>query len=186
VRRKRRACNDCNKRKLLDDFPRDKNRPLGRGYICKTCAVVRTRAWYKTNKKRALTNSKRWRETNRLKQRASSRKYYAKNATRLRARSRELNARPEAKAAARWCWVKRKYGLTKEQWLDIFEVQGRRCACCRSAEPSSKRGWHTDHDHKTEKLRGIVCHPCNVMLGAARDSIEILEAGKRYLRHANP
>lgn len=177
-----RTCRDCRLEKSLDDFPRDKNRALGRGYICKPCMAHRTKLWYRANKEKSLETGKRWREANREKQRASSRKHYAKNAERLRSRSRELNARPEGKARSRREWLKRKYGLTPDQWTHLFQMQQGACAICRSPSPGSKRGWHTDHDHRTHRVRGILCHSCNVMLGAARDSVTILDLGKAYLR----
>lgn len=183
---KTRVCPDCSKRKKLEAFNRDKNRLLGRSYVCKLCAVKRVKAWTLKNKQRVAATGQRWRENNRDKQRASSRKYYKHNNARIRARTNAKRAAdPEQRDKDRWSGIKRNYGLSKDQWLLLFAAQGNRCACCGSIAPRSKNGWHTDHDHVTNKLRGIVCHPCNVMLGAARDSVEILEAGKRYLQHAD-
>jgi len=85
------------------------------------------------------------------------------------------------KVAERWKWIKVNYGLTKEQWFGLFERQGNRCGCCGRTEPASKRGWHVDHDHTTGKVRGIVCHGCNMMIGAARDSVDVLASGIDYL-----
>ena len=44
---------------------------------------------------------------------------------------------------------------------------------------------HVDHDHITGKIRGLLCVNCNTILGRAKDSVFILEAGKRYLGKAN-
>lgn len=77
--------------------------------------------------------------------------------------------------------IKEKYDLTPEEWDQRFETQGRRCAICQSPEPGDRNGWHTDHDHVTKKVRGILCHHCNVLLGRARDSVEILRAAALYL-----
>lgn len=178
---KTRVCSECEKRKKLDEFARDKNRPLGRCYICRPCNVLRSRTWYKNNKAKALANGQRWRENNREKQRASSRKYYKNNAERIRAKNRVKHNTPRGRARARREHLWRSFKMTPEQWDEMFTAQGSKCGCCGTREPASKRGWHTDHDHKTKRVRGIVCHACNVMIGAARDSIEILEAGKRYL-----
>lgn len=178
----RRTCTDCKSELPLEEFSRDKNRPLGRSYICKPCMSARAKAWAKKNKARASAKGRQWREANREKVRASSRASYAKNAERLRARSRVLSQRPEAKAASRRDWLKRKYGLTPADWTFMFGMQGAACAICRNPSPGSKRGWHTDHDHRTGKVRGILCHKCNVLLGAAVDSPAILELAKAYLR----
>lgn len=107
---------------------------------------------------------------------------------------RETRAKDPAKARAagrrwsraqkettRWRRILKVYGLTRLQWEAMFDAQGQRCACCGSDTPQGKRGWHVDHDHKTEVVRGILCQRCNPMLGCAQDSIEILQAGIAYL-----
>ena len=74
--------------------------------------------------------------------------------------------------------------LTPEVWNSMFEAQGRRCANlgCRSESPNRKDGkWCTDHDHKTGKVRGILCQYCNVMLGQAQDDPSRLIGGAKYL-----
>lgn len=61
------------------------------------------------------------------------------------------------------------------------------CAVCHSPTPRkvSRTGgegeWTVDHDHKTGKVRGVVCHPCNTALGMADDSPERLRALADYL-----
>jgi hypothetical protein len=74
-----------------------------------------------------------------------------------------------------------KYGLTPEAWDEMFERQGRACASCRSDTSKGKR-FHTDHCHKTNKVRGILCHHCNLMIGHAKDNVRTLEAAIEYLK----
>lgn len=76
---------------------------------------------------------------------------------------------------------KMRYGLSADQWLELFLSQGKCCAVCKTAAPGAK-GWHVDHDHKTELVRGIVCASCNKALGFARDSVEILQQLIIYLQ----
>jgi hypothetical protein len=33
------------------------------------------------------------------------------------------------------------------------------------------------------EVRGLLCHPCNVMIGLAKDNIEVLEMAIKYLKH---
>ncbi len=40
---------------------------------------------------------------------------------------------------------------------------------------------NVDHDHKTGAWRGVLCHHCNIMLGGARDRLDVLEAAMKYL-----
>jgi hypothetical protein len=77
--------------------------------------------------------------------------------------------------------LKGRYGLTLEQWEAIFEAQGRSCAICSSDHPGWKRGWHTDHDHKSGVVRGILCHVCNRLLGYVKDDKARLQAYIDYL-----
>jgi hypothetical protein len=57
------------------------------------------------------------------------------------------------------------YGIEPDEWTAIFEAQGRCCALCKADVPGSKRGWNTDHDYKTGRVRGILCLRCNIALG---------------------
>lgn len=53
-----------------------------------------------------------------------------------------------------------RYGITPEQWDEMLTKQGGACVICR--EPPKRPV--VDHDHKTGKVRGILCHRCNVIL----------------------
>ena len=92
-----------------------------------------------------------------------------------RDRSRRLRLDPAYREKEHWSFIKRAYNLTKDQWIALFEKQGKVCACCGTSDPGSKLGWHTDHDHDTNTVRGILCHHCNIILGCIRDSAERAE-----------
>lgn len=78
--------------------------------------------------------------------------------------------------------ILKKYGLTAASWDALFAAQGSCCAICGTEEPSSKYGWHTDHNHETGKVRGILCHHCNLMLGNSRDNTSTLLKAVDYLQ----
>jgi hypothetical protein len=60
----------------------------------------------------------------------------------------------------------RRYGITRAEKNERLQLQGGRCANKRcSASKHGGTNWHTDHSHETGKLRGELCHVCNVMLG---------------------
>ena len=83
--------------------------------------------------------------------------------------------------------LKYRYGLTPADVEALFGGQGRQCAICKSKKPHRKNGrWNVDHDHKTGKVRGVVCSHCNRLLGAAYDDIEVLRAAIGYLVEASP
>lgn len=75
----------------------------------------------------------------------------------------------------------RKYGITAEQYEQLLEWQGGRCAICGN-RPRKKR-LAVDHDHRTGEVRGLLCATfCNhKMLGGARENPEILRRAADYL-----
>lgn len=52
--------------------------------------------------------------------------------------------------------LRKTYGLTLGQWNTMWSVQGGLCFICLKANPL-----HTDHDHKTKVVRGLLCFRCN-------------------------
>jgi hypothetical protein len=81
-----------------------------------------------------------------------------------------------------------RYGITVEQYNDMVEVQGGRCAICNKI-PTGKN--HTsqrlavDHDHATNTVRGLLCGTCNTTIGMIEDRPELLDRMRRYLaKHA--
>lgn len=72
------------------------------------------------------------------------------------------------------------YGITEDQYLEIFIAQGKKCAICGNTP--KKQRFHVDHDHKTGLVRGILCLWCNhKLLGGARDSVIYLQRAIEYL-----
>ena len=60
--------------------------------------------------------------------------------------------------------IRRLYGMVEAEWEALLDAQGRRCAICQTDTPVGV-GWHTDHDHETGRVRGILCHYCNMAVG---------------------
>jgi hypothetical protein len=75
---------------------------------------------------------------------------------------------------------KRKLG--KDGWNLLFQKQGGKCAICGVDQSVLKMKLCIDHDHKTEKIRGLLCWWCNLGLGYFRDKTNLLEEAIRYLR----
>lgn len=76
----------------------------------------------------------------------------------------------------------RDTGWTPEKYEEAYIKQNGRCAICGCKLNSSRyTRFAGDHDHRTGKLRGLLCTNCNTALGLFKDSIERLEMAKRYL-----
>lgn len=96
-------------------------------------------------------------------------------------------AHPESERATnRKRYLRVTYGITPEQYDDLLEAQRGRCACCGTDEPGGRRRntFHVDHDHKTGRVRGLLCHSCNIGIGALGDTLEGVERAAAYLRLA--
>jgi hypothetical protein len=76
--------------------------------------------------------------------------------------------------------VQTTYGLGEGDYDRLYESQGGRCAICPRATGATRR-LSVDHDHKNLLVRGLLCRPCNDMLGHARDDPAFFERAKAYL-----
>lgn len=74
----------------------------------------------------------------------------------------------KAKEWSRVYWLQRKYGLTQKEFDDMLSSQGGVCAAC-GTDDWGARGPSVDHDHKTGKVRGILCLNCNAAAGHLGD-----------------
>jgi hypothetical protein len=74
--------------------------------------------------------------------------------------------------------LKRNYGLSKEAYFLILKNQNEKCAICKSDLNKVKAC--VDHCHDTNKVRGILCHNCNVGIGNLKHNSEFLRIAALY------
>jgi len=82
------------------------------------------------------------------------------------------------------------YGIVLGFYDALLRYQLGRCAICRRAT-GLKRRLAVDHDHACcptlpacgECVRGLLCKPCNRMLGHGRDDPEFFDRAADYLRN---
>lgn len=81
--------------------------------------------------------------------------------------------------------LKYNYNITLEDYNLLLEAQNGLCVICNQP-PIKGNGdrLHVDHCHKTKKVRGLLCSPCNQGLGLFQDSYEILLTASNYLKIA--
>jgi len=84
------------------------------------------------------------------------------------------------KAAAHEKRVQKVYGLPAGGYERLYRFQGGVCAICRRATGASRK-LSVDHDHKTGRVRGLLCRPCNDLLGHIRDDVQTAQRVVRYL-----
>lgn len=87
--------------------------------------------------------------------------------------------------AQRHYGYKRYYGLSLAEYGEKLVAQGGVCAICGQPETSMLHGkvkpLSVDHSHKTGKIRELLCHHCNHLLGHAKDDRDILLKAAAYL-----
>ena len=84
-----------------------------------------------------------------------------------------------------------RYGITDRDLAEMAEKQDHCCAICGQRETDKRGGLvkhlAVDHDHKTGKIRELLCQSCNTALGKFKDDEDILLKAIAYLRkHAQP
>ena len=82
--------------------------------------------------------------------------------------------------------LKRNYGITLQEHQQMFEEQNGACAICKGEGDGKWKKLCVDHDHKTGKVRQLLCRRCNMILGQAYDDISLFEEYIKYLqKHQN-
>lgn len=111
--------------------------------------------------------------------------YYRKNSSRLKAYQAGWKSNNQDKVRSYSITGRKfkRYKITKEQYDTMLHSQKNQCAICKiDFDLSTKKTTpHVDHCHETGRIRGLLCHGCNVMLGCAKDKSKILQAGIKYL-----
>lgn len=151
---------------LADCHPQRKMQARG---LCKPCYdkwLKKENAEYKANQKQ---NTKNW---------------FAKNPEKAKLiqerRRHKDRTDPERRLRYKNRWLKREYGITIEQYLNLIEIQNNSCALCY--RKPGKIALHVDHCHKTNKVRGLLCHQCNWYLGTIDADPTIINRIIEYLK----
>ena len=83
--------------------------------------------------------------------------------------------------------LRAKYGITVEEYQAMFDGQGGVCKICGKKETTRVsrgegiRSLAVDHDHNTGKVRGLLCHQCNVVLGQYEKHKDLFPKFQEYL-----
>lgn len=92
---------------------------------------------------------------------------------------------PSERLSKKRAQLKFKYNLSYDDYQQMIENQNNLCAICKLGAVSSSYNNQVlvvDHDHTTDKVRGLLCHKCNQALGLFMDSTENLENAILYLK----
>lgn len=153
-------CSKCRIVKPLLEFRKQKSKLMGVHSYCKTCHTEYNRQYRKRNRQHIRDYDRQYHNHN---------KYWQQ---------------PEVKERKRNEVLKRKFGITTEQYSQYLIKQNDSCAICGKESSESKRRLAVDHNHKTGKIRGLLCKDCNIALGLFKDDIKLLEKSISYLKQS--
>lgn len=69
-----------------------------------------------------------------------------------------------------------------KQYDEMYDAQHGRCKLCGTTPDGSRYNrLYVDHNHKTKKVRGLLCIECNFGLGKFKDDAELLAKAREYV-----
>lgn len=155
-------CPKCNTEKTYDQFNRSR-KTKSLSCWCKECVNKSSRARYERTKDKRKLTQRDWYENNRE--------------SHIERRSQWHRENPER---YRETYLQRKYGISSIQYQSMYDSQNGLCAICGRPE-ISKILMAVDHDHRTGRVRALLCTKCNKGLGHFDDDKEQLLKAAEYL-----
>ena len=73
--------------------------------------------------------------------------------------------------------LKAKYSLLYSDYEKQSLLQNNCCLCCNRQVDTL----YVDHDHITGKIRGLICHKCNIGIGLLGDTLDSVLNAVAYL-----
>ncbi len=112
------------------------------------------RNWRKTHREQHNETQRKWNKANTLKTSSYRRKYI--------------------------------YGISLEEYNKLLQDSNGICAICNQPETKTLKGkiisLSIDHNHKTGKIRGLLCYKCNSVIGFTDENIDLLQKHIQYLQ----
>ena len=97
-------------------------------------------------------------------------KYLIKNREKVLEKQRKYNKENPLKRKN--AILKNVYGITLVQYNQMFETQEGKCAICQRHQNELTRTLCVDHNHKTNKVRALLCVTCNTDVSVVENRLE--------------
>lgn len=80
--------------------------------------------------------------------------------------------------------LRKTYDLSVEQVNALKTSQKDLCAICKQKPDTGRyKDFYVDHSHETKAVRGLLCYRCNMLLGYAKENLEVLRTAIDYLQN---
>jgi hypothetical protein len=150
---------------MEDAFCNDKSRRTGKHPWCRDCRGRNSQDWYIQNKDKVVQQAKNWAQRNPEKRKRIYNRWRRKNMALMRQHVHQY----------------RGLKTTTAECEKLFLSQKGQCAICDTAWTPGSKMLSLDHDHKTGRIRGLLCDRCNLGLGKFRDDVSLLRRAIQYL-----
>jgi len=155
-------------------------------YRCKECRQLQNILYKHKNREKGIVYSIKWKKENREHINTQTREDRIKNPEKYREWARKNRQKSGPLRSVKQ--VLQSRGLTYEDYEKMLKNQNHVCFICKM--PETRRSKNSklparlciDHCHKTNTVRGLLCHGCNQTIGHAKDSRRILQNAIEYLR----
>lgn len=158
-------CSKCLESKLLTEFNKRTISKDGLNPICRPCISILQSTPHIKNLR------KEWAKVNRDK---------------LLVQKRASRKKPHRVLVETDYRLRVKYGISLNDYDNMLKHQDNKCAICEQVETRERRGklqkLSVDHNHKTGKVRGILCDRCNLCIGQLEDNPQLFIKASNYLQ----
>lgn len=180
-------CTSCKIEKTLNEFYTNtrKNRKSGYKGRCKKCEHIKRRLYKDLRRFEIInTGTKICRSCKKEKSRLDfgirrtnkdGRHTYCKECVCEKHKERYNK---KYKHSKKFYVIEKKYGLSKQSYLDTLEQQKYKCAICKETLSLC-----VDHNHIDNKIRGLLCNDCNIGIGRFKDNPQFLLNAVDYLNY---
>jgi len=118
------------------------------------------------------------------KEKLSNKKYREKNRELIREKQKKFNKENPIKRKN--SMLKYHYGITLDDYNKMFKQQNGKCAICKRHQNNLTRTLCVDHDHKTNKIRALLCVTCNTDVSVIENRLEeMLKYLNKYRKDVN-
>jgi hypothetical protein len=159
------TCSLCGETKLSDQFNSAPTSRDGLQSRCKVCQNKLYTEYRKANPDKRREQHAAWRSQQPMGDSAR--------------RAREWRKRNPERAKDHD--LKRTRRLPLGTYARMLAEHRGRCAICGTDRPNGMGRFHVDHCHATDAIRGILCSNCNLLIGHAKDRVDLLGAAIAYL-----
>jgi hypothetical protein len=199
-------CSVCKKLRKSSSFHKSSRNNDGLDYWCKFCKKIRNKIYNSTHKEKIAKRTKKYYLLHKEETLKQCKKYASEHKKEIKQRQHKWYKRNKKshnnytkayylkhkdkllKDGFRQA-LKRNFNLSINDYNTMMQEQKGVCAICKRTETLKKtnrtsvRRLSVDHDHKTGKVRGLLCNRCNVILGKIEDNTILLNTMIKYLQN---